>query len=84
MKYKNKPESKDLSSINNLSKKQELTYVINLDEYKSLWTHWIALFVNGENVTYFDGFGVEDIPKGIKRFIGKKYNNMYLQNTTTA
>ena len=40
--------------------------------------------MNSENVTYFDGFGVEDIPKGIKRFIGKKYNNMYLQNTTTA
>ena len=65
MKYKNKPESKDVSSINNLSKKQELTYVIYLDECKSLRTHWIALFVNGENVTYFDSFGVKYISQGI-------------------
>ena len=52
--YQNKLEFKDVSSRNNLPKKQELTYVINLDEYKSLRTHWIALFVNGDNVTYFD------------------------------
>ena len=52
--YQNKPEFKDVSSRNNLPKKQDLTYVINLDEYKSLRTHWIALFVNGDNVTYFD------------------------------
>ena len=68
MKYKNKPESKDVSSINNLSKKQELTYVINLDECKSLRTHWIALFVNGENVTYFDSFGVLNKLKSISLF----------------
>ena len=33
--------------------------VINLDEYKSIGTHWIARHVNGDNVTYFDSFGVE-------------------------
>ena len=27
-------------------------YVINLDEHKSIGTHWIALSVNGDNVTY--------------------------------
>ena len=36
-------------------------YVINLDEYKSIRTHWIALYVNGDNVTYFDTIGVEYI-----------------------
>ena len=36
-------------------------YIINLDEYKSIRTHWIALHVNGDNVTYFDTFGVEYI-----------------------
>ena len=28
--------------------------------------------MNAENVTYFDSFGVEPIPKEIKQFIGKK------------
>ena len=36
-------------------------YIINLDEYKSIRTHWTALHVNGDNVTYFDTFGVEYI-----------------------
>ena len=40
-------------------------YLINLDEYKSIGTRWIALYVNAENVAYFDGFGVEHIPKEI-------------------
>ena len=39
--------------------------MINLDEYKSIGTHWIVLYVNTENVTYFDGFGVEQIAKEI-------------------
>ena len=32
-------------------------YVVNVDEYKPIGTHWIALSVNSENVTYFDSFG---------------------------
>ena len=48
------------------------TYVINLDEYKSVGTLSIALYVNGNNVTYFDTFGVEYILKEIKKFIGTK------------
>ena len=32
-------------------------YIINLDEYESIGTHWIALYVNAENITYFDSFG---------------------------
>ena len=27
---------------------------MNLDEYKSVAIHWIALYVNGDNITYFD------------------------------
>ena len=57
-------------SKNNLPK---WVYVRNLDEYKAIGTHWIALYVNGNNVTYFDSFGVKHIPKEIKKFIGKKY-----------
>ena len=48
-------------------------YVINLDEYKSLGTHWIALYVQKfHNIIYFDSFGVEHTPKEIKKFIVNK------------
>ena len=32
----------------------------------------MALYMNGKNVTYFDSFGVDHIPKEIKKFIGNK------------
>ena len=38
-------------------------YVINLYEYKSAWTHWIALYVNGDNMICFNSFGDEQVPK---------------------
>ena len=47
-------------------------YIINLDEYSDIGTHWVALYVNNKTVTYFDSFGVEHIPKEIKKFIGNK------------
>ena len=54
------------------------TCIINLDEYKSIGTHGIALYMNGHNVgtseiiTYFDSFGFEHIPKEIKKFMGNR------------
>ena len=47
-------------------------YVINVDEYADVGTHWIALFCNGNEIVYFNSFGVEDIPKEIKEFICNK------------
>ena len=44
-------------------------YVINLDEYADVGTHWIAFYIKDNEVIYFDRFGVEYIPKEIKRFI---------------
>ena len=41
------------------------TNVVNLDEYESLGTYWVALYVMAENVTYFDSFVVKHIPKNI-------------------
>ena len=38
-------------------------YVINLDEYRDIGTHWVALYVNSKTIIYFDSFGVEHIPK---------------------
>ena len=43
----------------------------NLDEYSDIGTHWVALYVHNNYVTYFDSFGVEHIPKEIKAFISR-------------
>ena len=77
--YENEPKFNGVYSRNNLPKIKDGAYVINLDEYKSIGTHWIALYVNDNNVTYFDSFGVEHIPKEIKKLIGNKYitTNIY-------
>ena len=40
--------------------------------YKSIGTHWIALYVNCNNLTYFGSLGFEQIPEEKKRFIGNK------------
>ena len=48
-------------------------YVINLDEYSDIGTHWIALYVLNNNVAYFDSSGVKHIPKEIRKFIDNKY-----------
>ena len=55
-----------------LDKIKDGGYVINLDEYSDIGTHWIALYVNTKSVTYFDSFGVEHIPKKTKKFINNK------------
>ena len=47
-------------------------YVINLDEFEDVGTYWIALYVKNNEITYFDSFGVEHVPKEIKKFIGLK------------
>ena len=54
-------------------------YVINLDEYSEIGTHWIALYVNAITITYFDSFGVEYIPKEIKKFLKDLLINLQLQ-----
>ena len=54
--------------------------MINLDEYRSIEAQQRALNENHINVTYFDSFGVEHVPKEIKIFI--ETINKYLQNTT--
>ena len=44
-------------------------YIINLDEFSDIGTHWVALYISNNDVTYFDSFAVEQIPKEIKTFI---------------
>ena len=71
--YQNQPRFNGFCSRDNLPNKiKDGAYVINLDEYSDIGTHWIALYALNNNVTYFDSFGVEHIPKEIKNFIGNK------------
>ena len=70
--YENEPKFTGVYSRNNLSKIKDGAFILNLDEYESIGTHWIPLYVNDNNVTYFDSSGIEHIPKEIKKFIGNK------------
>ena len=71
--YENEPRFNGVYSRNNLPKKiKDEAYVINLDEYEDVGTHWIALFCKKNETVYFDSFGVEYIPEEIKEFIGNK------------
>ena len=71
--YQNEPRFHGVYSRDNLPNKiKDGTYVVNLDEYSDIGTHWIALYSLNDNVTYFDSFGVEHIPKEIRKFIGNK------------
>ena len=82
--YQNEPRFTGVYSIDNLPDKiKDGVYVINLDEYYDIGTHWIALYVNNKTVTYFDSFGIEHIPKEINKFIGNRniISNVYrIQN----
>ena len=49
-----------------------MVYIINLDEYESMGTHWIDLYVNDNKATYIDTFTVQYIPKEIIKFIANK------------
>ena len=70
--YQNEPRFVGVYSRNNLLDKiKDGAYVINLDEYSDIETHWVALYVSNNDVTYFDSFGVEHIPKEIKTFISR-------------
>lgn len=40
--------------------------------YKSIVNHWVTLYINVNNMTYFDSFVVEYIPKEILKTIGNK------------
>ena len=70
--YQNEPRFNGVYSRDSLPKIKDGTYVINIHEYSDIRTHWIALYVRNNNVTYFDIFGVEHITKEIKTFINNK------------
>ena len=56
--YENEHKFNGVYSRNNLRKIKDETYVINLAGYQSIGTHWIGLYVNANNIVYFDSFRV--------------------------
>ena len=74
--YQNEPRFNGVFSrdnlFNNNNNIKNGAYVINLNEYHDIGTHWVVLYVNNKIVTYFDSFGVVHIPKEIMKFIVRK------------
>ena len=71
--YENEPRFNGVYSKDNLSDTiKNGAFVINLDEYADVGTHWIALYSKNNEVIYFDSFDVEHVPKEIKSFTGHK------------
>ena len=70
--YENESRFNAAYSRDNLRNKiKDEAYVINLYEHSDIGVHWISLDVKINDITYFDSFGVEHIPKEIKAFIKK-------------
>ena len=66
--YESEPRFNGVFSRDNLHKTiKKGAYVINLDEYADVGTHWIALHSKNNEVIYFDSFGVEHVPKKNKK-----------------
>ena len=71
--YENEPRFNGDYSRHNLPKEiKDEEYVINLDEYAEVGTHWIALFLAEVKFFFFDSFGVEHVPEKIKESIWNK------------
>ena len=74
--YQNKPRFNGFFPRDSLPKKiKDRTYVINIEEYADVGTHWIALFCNRSEIVYLDSFGVEHVSEEIKKFVEKKKKN---------
>ena len=70
--YQNEPMIYGAYLRDNFPKIKDGAYIINPDEYSIIGTNWIALYVKNNDVTYFDTFRAEHIPKEIRTFIEKK------------
>ena len=56
--YQNEQRFNEVYSSDNLSKTiKNWAYVINVDKYADVGTHWIALYVEDIEIIYFDSFG---------------------------
>ena len=79
--YQNKPRFNGIYSRDNLpNKTMDGAYVINLDEYSDIGSHWIALYSLNNDVTYFNSFGVEIFQKKLKNLLEvKTWKQIFLE-----
>ena len=57
--YENESRFNGVYSRDNLPNKiKDGAHVINLDVYSNVGTHWIALYVKNNDISYFNSFGV--------------------------
>ena len=62
--YQNEPRFGGIYSRDNLPNKvKNGAYVINLDEYRDIGNHWVALYENNKTVAYCDSLRADHIPK---------------------
>ena len=60
-------------SRNNLPKKiEDGAYVINVDEYADVGTHWISLFCKENEIVYFDSLVLNIFLKELSNLSGIK------------
>ena len=78
------PNFNGVYSRNSSPKTKDGAYVANLDEFKSIGTHWVALYGNGNNVTCFDNFWIKHVSKEIKKFIEKKSHQIFIGYKQTS
>ena len=55
--YQNEPRFNCVYSRDDLPRIKDGAYIVNLDEYSDIGTYWVALWVQNNDVTYFDSFG---------------------------
>ena len=71
--YENESRFNSIYSRDNLPNKiKDGAYVINLDDHSGIGTHWVPLYLKNNDITYFDSFGVEHVPREITKFIDNK------------
>ena len=70
--YQKESRFNGVFSRGNLPTIKDGAYIIHLDKHSYIGTHLVTLYMINNDVTYFDSFGVEHIPKEIKAFINNK------------
>ena len=69
--YQKESRFNGVFSRGNLPTIKDGAYIIHLDKHSYIGTHLVTLYMINNDVTYFDSFGVEHIPKEIKAFIDR-------------
>ena len=68
--YQNEPRFNGVYSRDNLPDEiKDREYVINLDEYSDIRTHWIPFYALNNNVTYFIVLELKIFQKKLKYFL---------------